>query len=463
MVKGTAAQGNPRRAVKQPMTISHPNPVVIVPGIGQSRVFLADDQGQRIKSAWPLDVDAEALLSALKGPAMKMIMFRRDAGFSDKVAEQIRTAIEPLALTPEGKMAHNIVTERYPCLAQCTPDARRYIFRMVPCEAMAKKLGEENVWYFAYNPFGDPYALAAELDALIGEIKASRGADKVNILSVSLGGALTTAYFDAYGAKGDVERVVYMVAALQGTRLIADLFEKNVQADDFASVVSLFADGKTTESLRGMMKLLPAGVSEALTEKCLDTLLDAVLARSPMIWSVLPPAVYPAMAERYLSDGAYAVLRQKTDRFHAAQSRLRALLKEREANGTSFYLCVGYGRSFPALSKSRSLCSDGVIDLFSASLGAKGAAPGERLPENEIGDRAYLSPDGTVDASFGAFPDSTWYFADQQHDDIAYNDTALAVAARALCDPDFHDIHSDPALGQFGKAQDNRRQNADSK
>lgn len=444
------------------MTSSHPTPVVIVPGIGQSRVFLADDQGNRIKSAWPLDVDADELISALKGPAVKTLIFRRDAGFSDKTAAQIRAAIDPLALTPDGRMAHNIQTERYPCLAECTADARRFIFRMVPCEAMAKELGEENVWYFAYNPFGDTYELAAELDALIGEIKAARGAEKVNLLSVSLGGALTTAYFDAYGEKNDIGRVVYMVAALQGTRLIADLFSKNLQTDDFAAVVSLFADGKTTESIRKIVKLMPAGISETLTEKCMGVLLESVLTRSPLIWSVLPPDAYPAMAARYIAGGEFKALRQKTDRYFAAQSRLRDLLREREQNGTSFYLCVGYGRRFPPLSKSQAVCCDGVIDLASASLGAKGAAPGERLPESDTGDRSHLSPGGDVDASFGAFPDTTWYFENQQHDDIAYNDTALAVAARALSDPDFHDIHSDPALPQFGVAQDNRKPAADS-
>ena len=432
-------------------------PVIILPGIGQSRVVLTDENGAPVKTAWPLDLDADALLGPLKGPAMKMMMFRRDAGFSDKVAEVIRTALDPISAKPDGTMKNRLTTVRYPVLSECSEDNKRYINRMVPTVGLTDRIGEENVWFLAYNSFGDPYETAEELDALIGKIKAERGCEKVHLLPVSMGAAVATAYFDAYGAKGDVDRAMYMVPALGGSKVVADLFKEDLEVTELCDILEIFMDAKAGEALRGFAKIMPAGVAEAVAHKALAAVRDTAIRFSPMVWSVVPPECYPALADRWLSGEETAVLRKKTDRFYAAQSRLRELLDEQRTRGTSFYICAGYGLPFPPVFGGDACSTDGIINLSCATLGAKSAAAGQPLPETEIGDPAYVSPDGEVDASFCYTPETTWFFAKQQHDAIAYNDTALCVAARVLCDPDFRDIHSDPALPQFGKAQDNRK------
>lgn len=439
------------------MSENKKTPVIILPGIGQSRVVVTDENDAPVKAAWPLDLDSDALLGPLKGPAMKMMMFRRDAGFSDKVAEVIRTALDPVSANPDGTMKNRLKTVRYPVLSACSDENKRYINRMVPTGCVTEKIGEENVWFLAYNSFGDPYETAAELDALIESIKAERGCEKVNLLPVSMGAAVATAYFDAYGHKGDVDRAMYMVPALGGSKVVADLFREDLEVTELGDILGMFMDAKAGEALRGFAKIMPAGVSEAVAKKALAAVRDTAIRYSPMVWSVIPPEYYPALADRWLSGDETAVLRKKTDRFYAAQSRLRELLDDQRTRGTSFYICAGYGLPFPAVFGGDAYSTDGIINLACATLGAKSAAAGQPLPDDEIGDRAYLSPDGQVDASFGFTPDTTWFFANQQHDAIAYNDTALTVAARVLCDPEFCDIHSDPALPQFGKAQDNRK------
>ena len=54
-------------------------PVVIVPGIGQSKVVVADEKGERLRGAWPLEIDPDAV-SALKGPGRNG-MFIINCGF----------------------------------------------------------------------------------------------------------------------------------------------------------------------------------------------------------------------------------------------------------------------------------------------------------------------------------------------------------------------------------------------
>ena len=72
-------------------------PCVILPGIGQSKVELIGKKGEKIKMAWPIDVDGEALMNELKGPLMKMMLFRKDAGFSDKVASILKDIASPIS------------------------------------------------------------------------------------------------------------------------------------------------------------------------------------------------------------------------------------------------------------------------------------------------------------------------------------------------------------------------------
>ena len=52
-------------------------PTVIVPGIGQSKVELLDNEGKRIKLAWPLDIDSKRLLKRILPSALKMIEIGR--------------------------------------------------------------------------------------------------------------------------------------------------------------------------------------------------------------------------------------------------------------------------------------------------------------------------------------------------------------------------------------------------
>ncbi len=431
-------------------------PCVILPGIGQSKVEMVDANGNKVKMAWPLDFDAETLLPKLKGPMMKTMLFRKDAGFTDTVAKGLKEIADPLATKPDGTMKNPVRVVRYPySLAKCSEAEKKYIYRMVPMQRLSDIIGEENVYFFAYNSFGQPYETAKELDAFIQQIKAETGSDKVNLIPVSMGGALSTAYFDAYGAKHDVKRVMYFVAALEGSKLIADIMAKNIKPENGLSIVEMLTNKATAEQLKPILKMLPADVPQKLLYKSLDALIDTAIVNSPSLWSVVPPQDYPVLAERYLKDKPE--LKKQTDRFYKAQSRVRELITEQKANGVEFFACVGYNRQLFDISASDDLSSDSVINLSSTTLGAASAAPGEKLSEDKLTESSILSPDGNVDASTGFLPDTTWYFRDQIHDDIAYNDTALNIAARVLSDDTFKNVDSDPALPQFGVAQDNRK------
>lgn len=440
-------------------------PCVILPGIGQSKVELIDDTGAKIKMAWPLDVDGEELLNKLKTSFMKMMLFRKDAGFSDKVASAIKEVADPIASCPDGTMKNKLRVVEYPrSLAECGPDEKRYIYKMVPLQMLSERIGEENLYFFAYNSFGDTYETAKELSSFIDMVKEKTGSEKVNLVPVSLGGALSTAYFQLFRHKNEVKRVMYFVAALGGSHLIADIMEKNVKTDMGLSMIEMFADKKTADSLGGILKMFPDGVFENVIDKVLDVIISDVLVNSLSMWGIIPPERYEALRDRYLLDEKHKALREKADAFYEYRLLFPETVRELEAEGIEFFAICGYGLQLMELAKSDKMSSDGIINVSSTTLGALSAPLGEKLGElpeegrvcNNPGHN-HLSPDGTVCAAYGLWPEKTWYFASQGHDAMAYNDKALAIAARVLSDDNFTDIYSDAEFPQFGTVQDNRK------
>lgn len=440
-------------------------PCVILPGIGQSKVEMVDGDGKKIKMAWPLDIDGEELLNELKSSLMKMMLFRRDAGFSDKVKSVITKAVDPIISNPDGTMKNRLRVVSYPrSLAECSSDEKRYIYRMVPLQMLSERIGEENLFFFAYNSFGDTYETAKELSDFIDMVKEKTGSDKVNLVPVSLGGALSTAYFELFRHKKDVKRVMYFVAALGGSHLIADIMEKNVRTENGVSMIEMLMNSETANKVDSFLKLLPAGVFETTISKVLDAINDNVLFNSLSMWGIIPPERYKALADKFLSDEKHLCLRKKADRFYEYRLNFPKTVRELEAEGVEFFAVCGYGLQLLALAGSDKMSSDGIINISSTSMGALSSELGEKLTEfPEEGrvcrDKAHnhLSPDGTLDAAYGLWPETTWYFASQRHDDTAYNDKALGIAARVLSDDSFTDIYSDSEFPQFGVAQDNRK------
>ncbi len=440
-------------------------PCVILPGIGQSKVELTDKNGEKIKMAWPLDVDGEEVMNKLKAPLMKMMLFRKDAGFSDKVASVVREIADPIACEADGRMKNPLRVVSYPLsLAECTADEKRYIYKMVPLQMLSERIGEENLYFFAYNSFGDTYETARQLSDFIDNVKLKTGSDKVNLVPVSLGGALSTAYFELFRHKHDVKRVMYFVAALGGSHLIADIMEKNLKLENALSMIEMLTNKKTAESLGGLLKMMPEGVFEKTAEKALDALNAAVLGNSLSMWGIIPPERYPALRDMYLSDKAHGALREKADRFYEFRRNFPSVVRELENEGVEFFAVCGYGLQLLAVAGSDKMSSDGIIHISSTTLGALSAPLGETLSEFPEEGRVcnntqhhHLSPDKTVDASYGLWPERTWYFASQRHDDTAYNDKALGIAARVLSDDSFTDIYSDTEFPQFGEQQDNRK------
>lgn len=421
-------------------------PCIIIPGIGHSITEQLDENGKRLQTAWPLHINTEKVTKELKSPLIKSILSRRDAGLSDKAAQIFSTAIDPIATKDDGTMKNNIRVVKYPkSLKDCATHEKRYIYRMVPMQKLGEIIGEENLYFFTFNSFGEPYKTADELDEFIQKIKSEQGCDKVNLIPISLGGAMSVAYFDAYGYKNDIKRVLYFAAALQGTPVISDLIDRRITPDRAVKLVEVFSNRKTANVLKMLIGLLPKNVREKLISVSVNTFVDNVVLKCPSLWATVPVHSYDKLAEKYLSDEKYNTLRQKTDRFAKAQREFSSTVLSLKERGTEFFAVVGYDLPLLPISEQDKISSDGMIPVCSGSLGAQVAPLGSAL--GKTGE--HISPDGTVDASASVLPDTVWYFKGQQHDNSSYSDTVLNITARIMSDDSFVSVYSDPTLPRF--------------
>ncbi|HOA34478.1 MAG TPA: hypothetical protein PKO20_07815 [Clostridiales bacterium] len=439
-------------------------PTVIVPGIGQSKVDLIDDNGNKTGSAWPLHFDTEALIKDIKGSLMKMMILRRDAGFTDKLLEFLGKATKPIACDNEGNKVMKCRVVSYPqSVKDCSPEDRAYIYRMVPLEALGEVIGEENLYFFAFDAFVAPYENARLLDEFIQMVKKNTGSDKVNLVAVSLGGAVSVAYLDAYGHKGDIHRVVNFVAALDGSRIAGDIFTGRVDLESLDSFLA-FLIGGNGGKVADLMKLLPKDVPKKLAQKLLLESLPGFLSKSLSMLSLIPLSQYEEAREKWLMGEEAAYRREMSDKYQNARRNYRDTVKKLEAQGVKFFNLCGYGLPLIDFIESKNESSDAVINISSTSIGATSAPVGETFPDGYTpanpdieNAEQFISPDRTIDATTCLLPERTWFFRNQVHDDIAYNDVALEIAKKILSEDEFDSVFSDPRYPQFNGSRNIRK------
>lgn len=375
-----------------------PYPVIIVPGIGQSRTRSA----QTGKLVWPLDVDVEKLKKTVLPSAIRMVLLRHDCGFENALRKALCEALEPLHGTDTGELVHAVETETFTqSIADCTPEQRRFLSRMVPYSVFAETVGEENLFYFAYNPMGDVAQTVQELRQFTCRVLEKTGAEKVSFIAISLGGSILTQYLDRYVECGDTARAVGIVAAFDGSRVLSGIFRKNFSEDGVTSIAQLLLGRKQAEALQKAAKLLPKRLAKRYANVVTDCML-AVLCRSTIMWGTIPAVQYPEIRDLYLSDARFDVLRTRTEQAYRVRADFPSLVQKCARYGTDIYSLYGCGLHLTAVADDAD--SDGVVHTASCRMGE----------DSPIADHAR------------AFPGMT-------HEDAARQKTLLALCAQLLC------------------------------
>ncbi len=442
-------------------------PSIIIPGIGQSDVYLLDENGNRAKdadgndiNAFPIIIDTDYLIKTLVLPLAKMLITQKDNGFTDFAATAVAKSLEKSAIDLTGHPMSNLELKRFPqSVAASSEEDRRDIYNTIPLQDFTKVAGEDHLYFFAFNSFGNNLDAAQELYDFIQQVKAETGHGKVNIVPISLGSTIANTLLEVYPqVKNDLEKIVFIVPALDGSRLVGDLYKGTLNTDDESLyktlLPSLMEDSYTAYLINIALRIIPKQIILDLVDKIIGALRDVALNNCTMIWGLVPSEDYDELAAKYLSDDAHAEIRRQTDIFHRAQVNSRANIQAFVASGVKVFDIVDY--NFPLYSFVPSTTThngDGLIHLDSESMGATSGPIDTPLPAGYVqqdtycthpGQHNHISPDGIVDASTGVLPEHTFYFYNQDHEGTGRNDVIMKLATELLLYNNLTDVHAMP-------------------
>ena len=498
----------------EPQKAEEVYPTVIIPGISQSISYLADENGNPVYNANGEELSGGLLIldtsnlvptitNNLLAPLGRALIRQSDS--DGKLREAVHKTVNEVfsiqASDKNGNPVNNLKTVRYDTsVGGMSQDDKDYFYRMIPMKTLTedtidattgevyqKAILDENLLYlYAFPLIGDPFESAKGLDEYIQFVKKQTGKDKVNIVTISLGGTILTAYLELMKktdpAYSDVNRIINVVSCLQGTDVMGDFYLREFKINDpehpeyeqfffneFLPMIMKESNGYGTLGyiINIALKIMPKQVIYSILSGAVDGIVESLMHNCPQFWAMIPTDRFEDVKLKYneiWTDASYAKLAPKLDRFQTARLNLVENLKAfAGTNDRLVHNVSGYGLSyavkdynfFGAMRSSDVTNSDGIIDIDSTSLGAYYATAGQYL-EDEIlfSDDAIVSPDGSLDISKCAFVDTTWFFQNQHHE-VGRNDVIISLIGR-LVTGEIKSVNDDPGFPQFNGNRNTR-------
>lgn len=486
-------------------------PTIVVPGILQSQVYLQNEDGTDMLASDGMPimeamdmryfVDAEKFSGRILDiifPALLMLLTGFDFGLTDTLTAVLDEQLAPHYFNEDGTRITPIkVQEYYYSLEEADNYPDKFssytgknrtqlgaAIKEVDVSEIGEIAGYDHLYYFFYESFGDIYDIAQRLNSYIDMVKSQTGHDKVNIVFISLGGAVGTAYLDLYYDEAnnvdeiseDFNRILFVAAALDGTTVMSDVFGGNFTLTDYEllysdfapSLLSMFMDPSYEwlgSLLSLVLRLLPKSrvecLENALGGAIQNSLVKNMFSRCSTMWALIPSVEYPGLADKYLSSSAAASLKDVTDRYHKAQldnpEQIRSIVDNTDIE--IFNIC-GYGLDIPSILESYyTETSDNIINTSSTSMGAVCAKPGTTLGDDykPAIDESYISPDGIIDAGAGYLPDHTWYVYGQSHLELQGSKDVIHMCVMIAADESITDARvNNGGYPQFNTYRDSK-------
>lgn len=462
------------------------SPTVVIPGLFQSEVFCYDKDGKIMldskgkERTGPFFMDTseivkDALNNALL-PLSKTLLRREDEKheFANALGDVLGKALmERIKSDENGNFVYDIRATKYnTAFSNLCEHDKEHILKAVPLESYIEKAGEDHLYFFSYSSLDNIERLAKQIYELIETAKKETGHSKVNIVPISQGGSLWNAVMEYYPQVAkSVDRVVYIVPAIDGSALIGDIFEKGLIDDDDAlygyMLPKLIGENDWLGYLANLLlRIVPKDVLNDVLDIAVDKLIKDYLSNSTCMWGLVPSGSYPAAREKYLSGNEKAVIRKQTDRYYNAQLNAKKNILSFREQSVEVFDIVGYNYSlYPIVDSWKEVNADGIIQLDSTSLGATSApvdctlGAGYTQKGNDYGtcsdpNHNHLDCGKTVDASTALLPDHTFYFNHHNHECTGSCDVILKLAIRLLCDKSFKNVYSYPdVFPQFNNSR----------
>ena len=194
-------------------------PIVFVTGIGQTWTHLVNEDGSYKTDSKGNVIEYNLFYVDIKGLFQPKAFFATLRFLGEFVGSMIldRNLVRAADVEAlfEGLLHYNIVDENgklpadvedtvkpYPLSEYNELDTKNF-FRSIPCQSIVPEVGAENIFCFNHPAFSFLYDDADGLHEFIGTIlEKYSDADKVVLVPMSMGAAVTNAYLDRYGDCG---------------------------------------------------------------------------------------------------------------------------------------------------------------------------------------------------------------------------------------------------------------------
>lgn len=450
-------------------------PTIIIPGLFQSNFHYYENgqiatnaDGEPLAPPFFVDIDEEFITKALNEaliPVMTMFLTQedRDQAAAKVVADILAEVLVGKQKCDEtGKFVTDIRAEYYNgSFATLSEEDKATVLSHFPIEEYFELAGEEYLYVFNYVSTGNMIDTVEALYDYIQFVKKDSGSSKVNIVPVSQGGSIANGLMKYYDENDislarDINRIVFVVPALDGAALIGDSYRYGFTKDTEVLYNTMMPSLVGKENylsyiINIAMRLMPNADVNNLLDVVVDTLVNDYLRYSTLMWGLCPSGDYEFCRDKYLSEPQLAEIRRQADWYYDAQLNSESYILKAKFEGVKIFDIVDTNVTLYQLAVSHDKTNaDGMIHLSSTSMGAYSVGVNQKLPDDYVPERIMClnpfhnhdDPEGVVDARAGLLPDTTFYFSGQNHADTASNDVIMSLIIHLLTDESFTSVFS---------------------
>ncbi|MBE6813623.1 MAG: hypothetical protein E7523_12195 [Ruminococcaceae bacterium] len=439
-------------------------PVVVVPGYSASPLIYHGEDGTR-EHVWGLDIDEILgrvlgnIAGILKGLGLAITEID-PAYLADLVGRNFEEIAGKLKCNPDGTSIYNVVplfdntarATNAKNIAEEYGDDTSYQWETDIIGAIREAVGGMEMFY----NFNCDFRMGAienahRLRALIEDIIATTGYEKVNLIAISHGGQVSATYMNLYAENTLINNAVLTVPAIGGAALAYDIMTNSIVFDELTLLHFVENGLVLEEDYHILVEAQQLGFLDALLENLVPYVID-ILGYWGSIWDFMPLKYYEDIKNAMLDPVESADLIAKSDAMHALMANMGERLSLAEANGTDISIIAGTGNpSVTGLQEN----SDGIITT-AASTGATCAPFDQRFADGYTqlveSDHYYVSPSMEIDASTAYLPDSTWFVDGLFHGMTYWDEYSRELMYILLLTEDIDSVWDDPMYPQFHAA-----------
>ena len=453
-------------------------PTIIIPGLFQSETYYyengeiaVDANGTPLARPFYVSIGEKEITDIVTKalvPITKMFITQEDK--DALAAKEVSKILADILMGKQrsdanGKFIDDVRAVLYQgSMATVTEAELEHVTSQFPIQEYFDIAGKENMYVFNYVSTGNMIDTAKGLYDYIQFVKKDSGSDKVNIVPVSQGGSIANGLLKYYDEQNisvarDINRIIFVVPALDGAALLSDCYRYGFNKNSAALYTTAMPSVIGYENYLGYiiniaMRLMPKADIDVLLDEIANTLINDYLKYSTLMWGLVTSEDYPACREKYLMGDDMAEIRRQTDWYYDAQLNSENYITEAIKDGVKVFDIVDTNIELYqlAVSHDKQNC-DGIIHVDSTSMGAYSVNVGTKLPEDYVPSRNtctdpenhdHTDPEGIMDVCTGLLPETTFYFSGQNHATTGSNDVIMTLIIQLATDESFTSVHSYP-------------------